>query len=254
MSTAAQTSQVTTPDRTSQVTSAAVKPEPKVVLSAVELAEAQSKADDQEFPAGYKESLALLAEMTGRNYKGRDLELHKPVFRRLKAHISKLQQGLPTIPQHANDHAASYASRNAAVAQYRLDQLARTNPEVKAIIAERNALKAAGTSEQQAKDLEAARAAFAEAMENSQAELRAVSNRVIEMDQANAKLLEDLKAMTSERDALASAPKAFDGSSEKLVLVIAAVREAKSLKEAREKVSELTDPPAAPESTAENHV
>lgn len=231
---------MSTATHTSQVTSQVPKPEPKVLLSAVELASAQKQADDKKLPEGYKESLALLAEMNGRQFKGHELEVQKPLFRKLKQHIANLQKGLPTIPQHANDHAASYQSRNAAVQEYRLGQLARTNPEVKAIIAERDALKAAGTDEQLKKDLESAIAQI----ETLTAERDAFSASTKELEEESQSLSDRLESLTRERDALASTPKVFEPGAEKLELVLAAVSGAKSLKEAKEKAAELTASPA----------
>jgi hypothetical protein len=51
-----------------------------------------------------------------------------------------LQQGLPTLPSSANDHAAGWAERCKQDERRALEQLAISNPAIKALLQDRDTL------------------------------------------------------------------------------------------------------------------
>jgi hypothetical protein len=97
------------------------------------------------FPADLKESLVLLKQMQGAaklpDKPTPQQRAKREKYLRLKKHVGKLQEGLPTIQTDAHSPAAFIGLHHASLQQTKLEHLARTNPLVKKLLAERDALK-----------------------------------------------------------------------------------------------------------------
>lgn len=113
------------------------KPSPAVEEA---VAKAEASAKKEKFPAGLKDAIALLAQINAEPVSNRDEWLAKqPRLRALKQHVHKLQQGLPVLETTGNDSAYSAESR-AGLVRTKLEMLARTNPDVKSLLDERDRL------------------------------------------------------------------------------------------------------------------
>lgn len=113
-------------------------PKPAEVL----LAEEAAVVAAEKLPDNFKDALALLEKLNHEPVANREeWEAKQPKLRAVKKLVHKLQQGLPTIASSANDHAAGWASRMAKDERRQLEQLAISNPAVKALLKKCDALE-----------------------------------------------------------------------------------------------------------------
>lgn len=103
----------------------------------------ESPADD--FPGDLKAALVLLKQLQGAaklpDRPTPQQLARKAKYLRLKKHVSKLQEGLPTIQTDAHSPAAFIGLHHASLERTKLEHLARSNPLIKKLLAERDALK-----------------------------------------------------------------------------------------------------------------
>lgn len=103
--------------------------------------DAERNLNEPEFPLDVTEARQLHGKMKREKVKTipqRDAK--RKLLSRLGAHIAKLESGLPTITITANDQAKMYANRDAGMKRTKLEMLARQIPEVKALLADYDAL------------------------------------------------------------------------------------------------------------------
>lgn len=108
----------------------------KPALTPKELDAAAEKVSAAEkFPENFSDSLALYKQLSAEPVGSEDEWLEKqPRLAALKAHVAKIQQGLPVIPASSNDHASVHLFRQAGEQRTKLERLARSLPEVKALL------------------------------------------------------------------------------------------------------------------------
>lgn len=115
---------------------------PKPLKTAAELAQETEEAKAETFPDNFKDSLALLQKLNAELVSTEEeWQAKQPLLNALKAHVFQVQQGLPPSPSKADDHASVWVKRNEDVKRQKLEILGRSNPEVKELLAEHDALK-----------------------------------------------------------------------------------------------------------------
>lgn len=115
---------------------------PKQLKTAVELAQETDAAKAEKFPDNFKDSLALLKKLNGEVVSSEaEWQAKQPRLNALKAHVFKVQQGLPPSPSKADDHASVWVKRSKDVARTKLEILGRSVPEVKELLIAHDALK-----------------------------------------------------------------------------------------------------------------
>jgi len=109
-----------------------------------ELAEQVSEvAAAEKFPDNFADSLKLLQELSAETVTSEEEWNDKqPRLLALKAHVFKIQQGLPVV--HENEHVtqAVYLERRAGLQRTKLELLGRENTAVKELLAAYDALLA----------------------------------------------------------------------------------------------------------------
>lgn len=110
----------------------------KKLKTAAQLAALEAKASEEKFPGTLAESYKLLAEVKEQPVKDEDEgDARAARITALSAHIAKLGQGLPHVPSKSGDF--NHQHMTATVLQMKLDRLARTNPEIKELLAAKTA-------------------------------------------------------------------------------------------------------------------
>jgi hypothetical protein len=119
-----------------------VQPEAKV--APVPAAADKADATNDNFPNDYGKCLVLLKEFQGADKLGdrptKEQVARKAKYFRLKRHVFDLQQGMTTVHTTAHSKGAFIGLHTAGLERTKLDLLARTNPAVKKLLAERDAL------------------------------------------------------------------------------------------------------------------
>lgn len=128
----------------------------EVIDDAIRLEKATNNLENLvELPSNLKDAFKALQEadaLPERNpkeerFKAKALSIIRP-------HIAKLQQGLPVLPNDSDSYGHSVGNHAASLRQHRLESMARTHPEIKELIKERDGLaKPSGTPEQIAEAL-----------------------------------------------------------------------------------------------------
>lgn len=117
------------------------KPAPP--LAQVEAA-ALAVAATEKFPDTFAEALKLLQARSRETVANEEeWDAKQPLLLALKAHVFKLQQGLPVVHTSANDLAECHVRRDAGMKELKLQALGRSHREVAELLAERDTLVAA---------------------------------------------------------------------------------------------------------------
>lgn len=114
-----------------------VKSEPPAAVSESTVEE----TDGEKFPDSFNDALKLLQNLTDEPVKSaEEHERKKPRITALKAHVFRLQQGLPVVHSSGNDDAGVYFKRRAGLERTKLELLAREHVSVKELLAAHDTL------------------------------------------------------------------------------------------------------------------
>ena len=101
----------------------------------------ETAAKSEQYPDNFKDALALLQKESAApvSNEAEDKAKQKRLAP-LRAHVGKIQQGLPVLPVSANDHASVHEHRRLGEKRAKLERLARSHMEVKELLAEVDSL------------------------------------------------------------------------------------------------------------------